>query len=325
MPGNAIAIGGSAGAIPVLKRLIGQLPPDLEAPVFVAVHVGAEGRNILADILDASGPCLVRTAEEGARVAPGTVHVAPADHHLLVLDGTIRLGRGPRENMARPAIDPLFRSLAASYGPGAIGLILTGYLNDGVSGLVAIKERGGTAIVQNPSDAEVPDMPLSALADVEVDYRSPASDLADLLARLAATPIAATLAGPVDPALRLEIDIALGRPCTTESLETIADPVALSCPACSGVLSQIHGHPLRFRCQVGHAYSAQSLSVEQEGALDEALRVALRIVEERVTLLNRMAADALAAGRRHTHDQFRNKAGELRSQAEILRKAALKM
>jgi two-component system, chemotaxis family, protein-glutamate methylesterase/glutaminase len=325
MSGNAIAIGGSAGAIPVLKRLIGQLPPDLNAPVFVAVHIGSEGRNILADILDLCGPCPVRTAEEGAQVVPGTVYVAPADHHLLILDGAIRLGRGPRENMARPAIDPLFRSVAASHGPGALGVVLTGYLNDGVSGLASIKERGGLTVVQNPSDAEVPDMPLSALADVEVDYRAPSSDLPDLLTRLVAMPPDPAPASPVPPALRLEIDIALGRPCTTDVLESIADPVALSCPSCSGVLSQIHGHPLRFRCQVGHAYSAQALSVQQEGALDEALRVALRIVEERVTLLTRMAADALAAGRQHTHDQFRAKAQELRSQADILRKAALKM
>ncbi len=157
------------------------------------------------------------------------------------------MGRGPRENMARPAIDPLFRSVAASYGPGALGVVLTGYLNDGVSGLASIKERGGLTVVQNPSDAEVPDMPLSALADVEVDYRAPVSDLPDLLTRLVAMPPDPAPASPVPPALRLEIDIALGRPCTTDVLESIADPVALSCPACSGVLSQIHGHPLRFR------------------------------------------------------------------------------
>lgn len=325
MNGNAIAIGGSTGAIPVLKGLIGQLPADLDAPVFVAVHVGSEGRNILAGILDTCGPCPVRTAQEGTQVVGGTAYVAPADRHLLIVDGIIRLGRGPRENMARPAIDPLFRSVAAGYGPGAIGLVLTGYLNDGVSGLAAIKDRGGVTIVQNPSDAQAPDMPLSALADVDVDYRSPASDLAGLLARLAALPRDRAVPDPVPPALWLEIDIALGRPCTTDVLERIAQPVALSCPACSGVLSEIHGRPLRFRCQVGHAYSAQALVVEQEGVLDEALRVALRIVEERVTLLNRMAADALATGRQHSHDQFQARAKELQGQADVLRKAALLM
>jgi two-component system, chemotaxis family, protein-glutamate methylesterase/glutaminase len=126
------------------------------------------------------------------------------------IPGTIRLGRGPRENMARPAIDPLFRSVAASHGPGALGVVLTGYLNDGVSGLAAIKERGGLTVVQNPSDAEAPDMPLSALADVEVDYRAPASALPDLLTRLITMPPDPATAGPVSPALLLEIDIALG-------------------------------------------------------------------------------------------------------------------
>lgn len=325
MNARAVAIGGSSGAIPVLKRLLGQLPVDLAAPVFVTVHMGSEGRNLLAGILDTCGPCPVQTAEEGMKASSGTVYVAPADHHLVVTDGTLRLGRGPRENMARPAIDPLFRSVAADYGSGAIGLVLTGHLNDGVSGLAAIKERGGITIVQDPADAAAPEMPLSALSDIDVDYRSPASDLAAVLTKLATTPPGPAAADPVSPSLQLEIDIALGRPCTTDVLADIAEPVALSCPACSGVLSQIHGRPLRFRCQVGHAFSAQALSAEQEGALDEALRVALRIVEERLTLLKRMAADALAAGRRNSHDQFQERVRELRSQADILRKAALRM
>lgn len=147
---RAIAIGGSAGSIPVLKRLLGQLPADLDAPVFVAVHVGSEGRNVLADILDACGPYPVRTADEGLPVTCGTVYVAPADHHLLIMDGTIRLGRGPRENMARPAIDPLFRSVAASHGPGALGVVLTGYLNDACRALRPSRSVAASLLSRTP-------------------------------------------------------------------------------------------------------------------------------------------------------------------------------
>lgn len=119
MTRRAIAIGGSAGLIPVLKRLPSQMPADLDAPVFIAVHVGAEGRNVLADILNACSPCPVRTAEECMPVNCGTVYGAPPDHRLLIVYGTARLGRGQCENLAQPAIDRLFRSVAAGHGPGA--------------------------------------------------------------------------------------------------------------------------------------------------------------------------------------------------------------
>jgi two-component system, chemotaxis family, protein-glutamate methylesterase/glutaminase len=140
---RTIAIGGSTGAVKDLKRILAALPADLPAPVFVVVHVGAQGRNLLAKTFEGCGPLPVTTAEDGETIEAGHVYIAPSDRHLLVMDGAIRLGRGPRENMARPAVDALFRSVALSYGSRAVGLIITGHLNDGASGLAAIGQRGG--------------------------------------------------------------------------------------------------------------------------------------------------------------------------------------
>ncbi|WP_292295101.1 chemotaxis protein CheB [Marivita sp.] len=320
---RAIAIGGSSGSIAALKQIVPRLLKDVPAAIFVVVHVGAYGRNLLGDILDSSGSLSVTTAVDGEPAEAGRVYVAPADRHLLVIDGVIRLGRGPRENMSRPSIDALFRSVAVSYGSSAIGLVLTGNLNDGAAGLAAIKQMGGLTAVQNPADAEAPDMPLGALEASDVDYRAPLADLPDLITAMAREPPGSEPASRRE--LELEVEIALGRPCRTETIAEIADVAPLSCPDCGGTLSQLKQPPLRFRCQVGHAYSANALADQHEGSIDEALRVALRIVEERAVLAERMARDANTAGRTHAHEDYLGKAAELRASAEVLRAAALRL
>ncbi|QFI68237.1 protein-glutamate methylesterase [Sinorhizobium alkalisoli] len=234
---DVIAIGGSLGSVDAVKQLLRDLPADFDAAVFVVIHVGASGKDLLAGIFNDRAAIPVRTATDGEPVQPGRAYVAPADNHLLVMDGTVRLGRGPRENLARPAVDPLFRSVGMSFGPGAIGLILTGMLNDGAAGLADLKRCGGVAVVQNPADAVAPDMPLGALSAAEVDYRAPLSDLPSLLAKLAGEE--AGQAVPVPDDVRLEVDIALGRRADPAKISVIADPVQLSCPACGGVLSQV--------------------------------------------------------------------------------------
>jgi len=320
--GRAIAIGGSAGSISALKQIMPQLPATLPAPVFVVVHVGRQGEDLLAGILGACGPLDVSTAEDGARPERGHVYVAPADRHLLVVDGMIRLGRGPRENMSRPAADALFRSVAASYGPRAVGLVLTGNLNDGAAGLAAIKQCGGLTAAQNPADADVPDMPSGALEASDIDYRAPVSELAALIAALAGEPPGPAL--PIPRALELEIAIALGRPSRAATIAEIADVAPLSCPACGGTLSQLKEPPLRYRCQIGHAYSAGALAHEQDGSLEEALGVALRTVEERAVLAERMARDAEQSGRVRSMEDYLSKASEFRRSAEVLRNAAIR-
>jgi len=317
-----IAIGGSAGSIEVIRRICHGLPADLRASVTIAVHVAAGSQDLLAGILDNGGPLPASTAVDGEHLEEGRIYVAPADHHLLIDGRVLRLGRGPRENMARPAIDPLFRSAGISAGSKAIGVLVSGLLNDGASGLADLKRCGGVTVVQSPLDAIEDEMPRAALLASDVDYRAPASDLADLLERLAREEPGPVLAPPASVAL--EVAIAMGRPSDTPLIAEIADPVPLSCPGCGGTMSQIRRSPLRFRCQVGHGYTAEALARQQEGSVDEAIRVALRVIGERVVLVEKMALDALQAGRTAAAETFEARVREYRRHAAVLMDAALK-
>jgi two-component system chemotaxis response regulator CheB len=193
-------------------------------------------------------------------------------------------------------------------------------LNDGAAGLADLKRCGGVTVVQNPLEAIEREMPLSALAASDVDYRTPIAELGALLKVLATEPPAPSPPPPED--IRLEVEIALGRPTGTEEMSRLANPVALSCPACGGVLSQVkNSPPLRFRCQVGHAYTAEALAAEQESSVDEALRVALRIVEERATLTHKMAQEARRRGLRYSAASFERTSAQSREHVETLRNA----
>ena len=321
---RVIAIGGSSGAISAVKSLCGSLPVDLPAAICIVIHVGARGRNLVAGIFDDWCPIPVQTAADGQELQNGRAYVAPADRHLIVVDRTIRLGHGPRENLARPAIDPLMRSAGLSHGAGAIGVVLTGLLNDGAAGLADLKRCGGITIVQNPTEAAERDMPLAAIAASDIDYRVPIAELGSLLAQLTGRTIPPSPLPSED--IRLEVEIALGRPAGSESTELLAAPVPLSCPACGGVLSEIwRSPPLRFRCQVGHAYTAEALAHEHESSVDEALRVALRIVEERAVLTRKMAEEARRNGRKLSAASLEQAAVENRNALEILRRALVSL
>jgi two-component system chemotaxis response regulator CheB len=203
-----------------------------------------------------------------------------------------------------------------------IGVVLSGLLGDGASGLNAIKRCGGMALVQDPEDAIADEMPRRALEATVADLCIPSAKLGDVLSDLARQTAGPRL--PVPPEIRLEVDIAMGERLDSALLGKIADPAALTCPACGGVLSKIRaGNPLRFRCQVGHAYSADILAKEQEGRVDEALRVALRIIEERAELVARMAEEGRESGRRAVAEMYEERAKEYRQYADTLRKAAL--
>ncbi|HEY7382226.1 MAG TPA: chemotaxis protein CheB [Beijerinckiaceae bacterium] len=319
---DIIVIGGSSGATAPLKAILGGFPPDLPAAVFVVLHIPSRSIGLLSTVASAAGPLPARQAEDGMPIERGHVYIAAPDHHLMVTEGRIRLGRGPRENMVRPAIDPLFRSAAMSYGPRVIGVVLSGLLSDGAAGLNAIKRCGGMALVQDPEDAIADEMPRRALETTVADLCVPSAKLGDVLSDLARQ-----AAGPamlVPPEIRLEVDIAMGERIDSETLKKIADPAALTCPSCGGVLSKVHGSPLRFRCQVGHAYSADVLGKEQESRVDEAMRVALRIIEERAELVARMGAEGLQTGRRAVAEMYQERAEEYRRYADTLRQAMLR-
>ena len=320
---DLVVIGGSAGATEPLKAILSRLPPDLRASIVVVLHVPAESTGIYRTVMKAAGLLAVETAADRTGLVRGRVYLAPPDRHLLVEDGHLTLGTGPRENLVRPGIDPLFRSAAASHGPRTIGVILSGMLNDGASGLEAIKRCGGIALVQAPRQARASEMPLAALEATSVDLSADAEHLAQAICRYVAEEAPAAPAS-VPKDIVLEVQIAAGRKLGSPDVAEIARPVALTCPDCGGVLSEVNGKPLRFRCQVGHAYTSRTLLRDQEGDVDEAMRVALRIVEERAELVSRMGRDAGELGRTATADMYSRRATEYRAHADILRQAVLR-
>ncbi len=178
-----VVIGASAGGVEAIGSLAAALPADFAAAVMVVLHIGAH-KSVLPWLLNQRGPLPACHPRDGDPIRPGHIYVAPSDHHLLVEPGRVRLTRGPRENWARPAVDPLFRSAARAYGLGVVGVILTGGLNDGTAGLFEIKRHGGLAVVQDPDEAASPGMPRSALKHVVVDHRLPLAAIPALLARL---------------------------------------------------------------------------------------------------------------------------------------------
>jgi two-component system chemotaxis response regulator CheB len=320
---DIIVIGGSAGATAPLKQILSRLPPDLPAAVLIVLHIPAQGIGILSTVASSAGPLPVRQAENGMKIEPGQVYLAAPDHHLLLSEDRVFLGRGPRENMVRPAIDALFRSAAINYGPRVIGVLLSGLLSDGSAGLNAIKRCGGISVVQDPSDAIADEMPRSALEATIIDLCVPGAGMGDVLSDLVREAPGAAL--PIPPEIRLEVEIAAGERIGSDNLLSMADPAALTCPACGGVLSEVReSRPMRFRCQVGHAFTGDVLAKEQEGRVDEALRVALRIIEERAELVQRMAADGRRSGRPAVAEMYQARAAEYREYADMIRRVVLK-
>jgi two-component system chemotaxis response regulator CheB len=319
---DILVIGGSAGATGPLKAILGSLPVDLPAAVFIVIHIPARSLGILATVTAAATLLPVHAAVDGMAIERGHVYLAVPDHHMILSHGQIRLGRGPRENMSRPAIDPLFRSAAVAYGPRVVGVLLSGLLNDGTAGLEAVQRCGGFTVVQDPDDAIADEMPRSAASAITVDLSVPSTRLGDVLWDVVNQP--AGPGAPVPPELRIEIDIAAGERVDSGIMRKIATPVALTCPDCGGVMSMVDGSkPLRFRCQVGHAHTAEGLASLQEGAIDEALRVALRIVEERAELVQRMAKDSRKSGYAALAQMYEDRAIEYRTQSDTIRRAVL--
>lgn len=293
---NILAIGTSAGGISAMQRLFAAMPREVTATVFVVQHIGA-AHSVLPNVLSRAGWLPAFHPEDGEAVRPDWIHVAPPDHHLLVRDGRALVRRGARENRCRPAIDPLFRSVAVTYGVRAVGLILTGTLDDGTAGLRAVKRCGGLAVVQDPEDAEWPDMPRNALRHVSADACAPLSDLPALLARL--------LTEPSGPAVSVPADIAMEARVPENEFDAMPDlaaavgkPSTLSCPECGGNLVEVEDGPLlRFRCKVGHAYGPETLAEAHRESIEQAIWVALRTHQDRAIMFRRLAERA----REHGH------------------------
>lgn len=181
-----VVVGASAGGVEALRALAAGLPTGFPAAVLVVAHVPATRPSLLPQILTAAGTLPAAHAVDGETLAAGRLYVAPPDRHLRVEGRTVRLSAGPRENFARPAINPLFRSAARAYGRRAAGVILSGALDDGVAGLRAIGRQGGVTVAQDPREALFPPMPEAAIRNATVDFVLPVAGIAALLARWAA-------------------------------------------------------------------------------------------------------------------------------------------
>jgi two-component system chemotaxis response regulator CheB len=298
------------------------VPRDLPAAVFVVLHLPADSRSNLPWILERSGELPVAHARDREPIAPGRAYVAPPDLHLLVEHGHVRTTRGPRENRHRPAVDALFRSAAVVYGPRVVGVVLSGALDDGTAGLSAIKQRGGLAVVQDPADALVSGMPASALEYVRVDHRAPAAEVGPLLERLVRVPAPDASAYPVPRIMEVEHAMAKLDITAVEGEYPSGELSALTCPECTGPMWEIlDGDLLRFRCRVGHAYTAESMADGQEDAIEETLWAALNRVEEGALVAERLAARAAEHGRERVAARFARTAEHSRHRAAHIRKA----
>jgi two-component system chemotaxis response regulator CheB len=316
-----VVVGASAGGIDALRVLVAALPADFRAPVCIVVHTAPQSPGVLPAILSRAGPLEATNAVNGERLAPARIYVAPPDCHLLVEPGRLRVTKGPKENRFRPAIDPLFRSAAQVYGPGTIGVVLTGSLDDGSAGLWTVKQLGGTTVVQDPADALFPSMPQNAIAHTRVDHVVPLAGIAPLLARLIATPVAERPMRDVPEHVTVEVKVAMEENSIDAGVERIGDASRFACPECHGVLLRIKdAPPARFRCHTGHSYTALSLLAAVHEQIEASLWTSIRSLEEGRLLLCTLADHFTTTHSPSEAATLTARADENREQAEILRR-----
>lgn len=317
---DVVVIGASAGGVEALQALMAALPPDLPAAVLVVLHIPATGADALGPILDRAGPLPVRRVEHGDPLVPGQVLVARPDHHLLIVDHAVAVTRGPRENGHRPAVDVLFRSAARSLGPRLTSVVLSGALDDGAAGSVAVVSRGGVSLAQDPAEAMHTGMPLACIRASGAEVLTVAA-LARRISELVREEVDTGIAPAPTELMEKETAMADMDPNELEDVDRPGQPSGFSCPDCHGVLFQIEeGRMRRFRCRVGHAWSVDSLLAEHGQAVEGALWMALRSLEEKAALSTQLSEGARESGRELTAARFAEHAGEAHSAADLIRR-----
>jgi two-component system chemotaxis response regulator CheB len=323
---DTIVIGASAGGVQALTQLIGNLPADLPAAVFVVLHVRADAPGMLPVIISRHSDLPVAHAVNGEEITPGRVYVAPPDQHLLIERNEVLLVRGPKENLHRPSIDALFRSAARWAGQRTIGVVLTGARDDGTVGMRAIKQRGGISIIQDPAEAPYPSMPMSVMKTVKVDYSLPLREIAPVLDKLSRQ-TAKEGRFPVPEEVEIESRIAQQDMESGEliaSVEKLGKVSKLTCPDCHGALWEINDEDiLRFRCHVGHAFAADSLNEGQVEMIESALWSAVRALEEQMILARRIVERARKANHTRAVASFEERAREAEEHSSAIRRLLL--
>ena len=311
-PKFIIVVGTSAGGMNALIEFVSQLTENMDAAFFIVMHLS---RTSISDFLvhrlqpHTTLPCEV--AKEGSTIETGHIYVAAPNQHLLVKKDNIILGRGPEENRWRPSIDVLFRSAAAAYSTRVIGVVLTGSLDDGTTGMLAIKRSGGTCIVQDPNEAEYPEMPLSVLDNMEVDHCLSLHEMGETIFEITKSN-PEYIAAPQD--VIIESQIAERVVVDYENVKQLGAKSIYACPDCGGGLWDIdkkNGKADRYRCHIGHSYSEKDLVVKQGEILESTLWIALRIMEERRTLLKKMEDDNSKRGLSKMALSYREKGDDI--------------
>jgi two-component system, chemotaxis family, protein-glutamate methylesterase/glutaminase len=317
---DIIVVGASAGGVQALQALVKGLPGDLPAAVFVVLHIPPHTPSNLPSILNAASVVHAEHARDGATIRPNRIYVAPPDKHLLLEPGRMAVRRGPKENRFRPSVDALFRSAAYVFGSRAIGVILSGALDDGTSGLWSIKRLGGRAMIQDPSDAMHPEMPRNAMEYVEPDHVVSAAELGPLLGRLASEPARTTKVDQHElRRLGLESEIAASGGAFEKGIMEWGEMAPFTCPECHGALVQLKEDAiLRFRCHTGHAFTATTLLAGITEAVEATLWGAMRTVEEQAMMLEHIAGHFRASGRDASASLFMDKARQARERAQAI-------
>jgi two-component system chemotaxis response regulator CheB len=320
---DLIVIGASAGGIEALQQLLRQLPAKLKASVLIVVHTSNHPASVLPNIMQRAARLPAIHPADGTPIEKERVYIAPPDYHMIVEGNLLRVIQGPRENLHRPAIDPLFRSAAASYGRRVIGVILTGALDDGTSGLMVVDAHGGAAIVQDPRTAVFSSMPESALEQVPSAQVLPLQEMGERLVQLVQEELPESMgrsSREPDVETTREIKIAELHMSAFKEENHPGQPSPFACPDCGGVLWEIQDNGfLRFRCRVGHAFTARHLGAEQRHAIETALWAALRALEESASLYSRMAERASDSLHMQTADRFNERVSDTKANARVLR------
>lgn len=315
---DILAIGTSAGGFDALRFLAGEFSRDFPASVLVTIHLSNQFRSALDAILTQAGPLPASFAVDGEKLERGRIYIAPVERHLIVEKERLRLGSGPRENNARPSLDPLFRSTAVCCGPRTVGAVLTGTLGDGAAGLSALKQCGGITVVQDPTDAAYPEMPTTALLRSKPDHVVGLAGMPALFEKLARQPPGPAV--PVPGHLPYEINVASGGRGSMSEMDRIGRRSVLACPDCHGVMWEIDdGELVRYRCHVGHAYSAEIMNLALDENLRRAFGTALRALDERIALARKLESQANTSGRTEIAASWAAKAVEYEAEAEIIR------
>jgi two-component system chemotaxis response regulator CheB len=315
---DIVVIGASAGGVNALVSLVASLPADLNASLFIVLHLSPFTKSYLPSILSRAGALEAEHPKDGDAIQTGRIYVAPSDCHLLVDKGVVRVKKGPKENRFRPSIDALFRSAAYAYGSRVIGVVLSGMLDDGTSGMWTIKRFGGTSIIQHPADALHPSMPENVLEYVDVDHEVPITEMGELIIRLSSSkaPRQPKLSAEEVRRLEAEAKIAAQDVSSAKLVKPLGSPSLLTCPECNGALVGIReGNSIRYRCHTGHGFGAGALLSGVTKSVEEDLWKAIRGMEESIMLLEEIGKNFLDLGQKKAGKESIKKAADIRKKA----------